>query len=434
MSNVQKSHENPFGVSKASVAPNKPFDPEQKAKDAYNNAKQRCENPKNPSYPRYGGKGIKVLFEDVADFLAKVGLPPTQDHTIDRIDPNGHYEVTNLRWVLPHVQANNKKATKGGATLSLQEIVSKAKGQADVPNQRILVTVGWDRARKALQRGYFIEEDRTTFEDAQLEYGAQPVGWRMGQHPDFAKRQPSYFSMPSLTHPGEFVIMRGGPFEPFAVQDEGLLRSLAFCADENIPDWLVPRFMHGLDLKGLKDQGTAGSVWVGQVSPALLRAGGFEGMMLTLASRLRYRQQMPISTSFMPMLKLYARLQELGPRSKWDEYRHPILDARALFIPDFQLDVGSAFEAPPGGYGKAVDLLRYRREAGLKTFVGVQNPNKLPEFATTEVFGHLDPVDFSNELISPHRLVAALPFDPERDELKSGWLDFADLPGGPPKA
>lgn len=426
MPKVPKSLGNPASAPKKSPAANKGFDPKKKAYVAFHNAKGRCNNPTNKNYPIYGGMGIKFLMTSFAEFVQKVGLPPSKAHQLDRIDPKGHYEVSNLRWAIAKVQANNKQATKGGASLSLEEVITKAKAQSTVPEHRMVITVAWDRARKAVQRGFFTTDDREVFQAATLDYAAQPVGWRMGQHRDFAK-PPSYFSLPSLTHPGEFVMMRGGPFATSAVDDEGLLRWLSSCVEENLPDWLIPRI-----LKQLGSDECAGAVWVGQVSTALLKAGGFEGMMLALASRLRYRLTSPMRTVFMPMIKLAARLKEVGHPSTWDEKKAPILDAKVLFIPDFQLDVGSAFESPPDGYGRVVSLLQYRRQRGHKTFIGVQNPNKLPAFAQTEVFGHLDPVDFSKELISPHILIDAPAFNPEFDGLEKGQLDFSDMSASTP--
>ena len=76
---------------------------------AYNNAKQRCENPKNGHYLDYGGRGIEFRFGRFEDFLAEVGLKPTPKHSLDRKNNNGHYEVGNLRWATKLEQVRNTR-------------------------------------------------------------------------------------------------------------------------------------------------------------------------------------------------------------------------------------------------------------------------------------------------------------------------------------
>jgi hypothetical protein len=75
---------------------------------AYASAKNRCTNPKNTAFDRYGERGIKFKFTDFEHFLSVLG-PRPEGHSLDRIDVDGNYEPGNVRWATSKQQARNRR-------------------------------------------------------------------------------------------------------------------------------------------------------------------------------------------------------------------------------------------------------------------------------------------------------------------------------------
>ncbi|HZW02802.1 MAG TPA: hypothetical protein VFF68_02650 [Anaerolineaceae bacterium] len=76
--------------------------------------RQRCLNPRNPSFPQYGGRGIAVCEEwkdSFEAFLADMGEPP-EGHSINRINNDGPYSKENCAWASNEQQQRNKTSNR----------------------------------------------------------------------------------------------------------------------------------------------------------------------------------------------------------------------------------------------------------------------------------------------------------------------------------
>lgn len=119
--------------------------------------KHRCYNKNARQYKDYGGRGIKVCDEWKDDFMAfynVMGDVP-KGKSIDRIDNDGNYEPSNVKWSTAKQQNRNRRSSYKINGINLTDI-DKSLGGSD------------GLVSKRLKRGWSLERAITTKSNATI--------------------------------------------------------------------------------------------------------------------------------------------------------------------------------------------------------------------------------------------------------------------------
>ena len=75
--------------------------------------RSRCDNPDNPAYHNYGGRGISYCqrWAKFENFLEDMKVRPSRRHSLDRVNNEGNYEPGNCRWATKVQQCRNMRKT-----------------------------------------------------------------------------------------------------------------------------------------------------------------------------------------------------------------------------------------------------------------------------------------------------------------------------------
>lgn len=123
------------------------------AYSSWRGMKERCENPNHKSYKNYAERGIKVCerWQTFENFLADMGQP-TQGQSLERINNNDGYCLSNCKWADNIEQANNRRNNRILSFQGKSQTASQWARETGIPLDTILDRLnryGWS-IQKAL--------------------------------------------------------------------------------------------------------------------------------------------------------------------------------------------------------------------------------------------------------------------------------------------
>lgn len=115
----------------------------------------RCDDVSDSTY---GGRGISVCVRwrgksGFENFISDMGLPPSDDHTIERRDNDGNYTPDNCHWATHKEQCRNRRNSRRVVYLGSEMLLLDVAKLCGVPYKELhrRLSRGWTLARATSQ-------------------------------------------------------------------------------------------------------------------------------------------------------------------------------------------------------------------------------------------------------------------------------------------
>jgi len=106
------------------------------------NMKQRCDNPHNPNYSRYGGRGITydLSWNSYPAFYQDMAATWKASLQLDRKDNDGNYTKDNCHWATPlaNIRNSSKNLKKGIQQLTSENVLDIQQRYKNGTQQNVL--------------------------------------------------------------------------------------------------------------------------------------------------------------------------------------------------------------------------------------------------------------------------------------------------------
>lgn len=116
---------------------------------------QRCTNPRDKGFKRYGARGIQVCNSwrvSFKSFLEDMGKRPSDLHSLERVDNNGNYCPDNCVWGTRTQQNRNRRNCVHLTVGNRTQLMTDWARERDIPESVIHKRLkrGWDVFRAVM--------------------------------------------------------------------------------------------------------------------------------------------------------------------------------------------------------------------------------------------------------------------------------------------